>query len=201
MLMLAYHYMPKGSLDARIFCPSEKAALGWNLRYKILFDVSLTKPMPKNLTKDNKLGIILALGIGLLAALVILGVGWWGVAMHRRQVAANDPNILGALKSLHGTPREFSFKELKKATNNFDDKQWLGEGGFGVVGLVSLLKFSRQRRLFSGMVSKSWQMHFHLKRVCGECPNPSKIRASSNLAMGQGGLKRAGFPILLSSVS
>ncbi|OWM68364.1 hypothetical protein CDL15_Pgr004846 [Punica granatum] len=133
--------MPNGSLDARIFCMSEKAALGWNLRYKILSDISLTKPMPtltgtyvelncvqawnltvENLTKDSKLGIILALGIRVPAALVILGVGWWGVAMHRRRVATNDQNILGALKSLTGTPREFSFKELKKATNNFDDK-------------------------------------------------------------------------------
>ncbi|OWM68361.1 probable L-type lectin-domain containing receptor kinase S.5 isoform X2 [Punica granatum] len=87
----------------------------------------------ENLSKDSKLGIILALGIGLPAALVILGVGWWSVAMHRRRVATNDPNILGALKSLPGTPREFSFKELKKATNNFDDEQRLGEGGFGVV--------------------------------------------------------------------
>ncbi|PKI50454.1 hypothetical protein CRG98_029204, partial [Punica granatum] len=92
-----------------------------------------------NLTKDNKLGIILALGIGLPAALVILGVGCWGVAMHRRQVAANDPNILGALKSFPETPREFSFKELKKGTNNFDDKQRLGEGGFGVVYKDTLL--------------------------------------------------------------
>ncbi|PKI32102.1 hypothetical protein CRG98_047506 [Punica granatum] len=41
MLLLVYHYMPNGSLDAHIFCPLEKAALGWNLRYKILSNVSL----------------------------------------------------------------------------------------------------------------------------------------------------------------
>ncbi|OWM68372.1 hypothetical protein CDL15_Pgr004854 [Punica granatum] len=30
-----------GSLEAHILCPPEKAALGWNLRYKILSDVAL----------------------------------------------------------------------------------------------------------------------------------------------------------------
>ncbi|OWM68371.1 hypothetical protein CDL15_Pgr004853 [Punica granatum] len=255
--------MPNGSLDARIFCPSEKGALGWNLRYKILSDVSLTKPMPsepvmsadldisqvvkdesyfgfaastgtyvelncvlawnltvENLTKDNKLGIILALGIGLPAALVILGVGCWGVAMHRRQVAANDPNILGALKSFPETPREFSFKELKKGTNNFDDKQRLGEGGFGVVYKDTLLpkennleiavkKFNRDKikskdDFLVELTIINRLRHKHLVQLLGfvaSGPNPSKIRASGNLAMGWGGLKRAGQPTLLSSVS
>ncbi|KAH0691932.1 hypothetical protein KY285_015880 [Solanum tuberosum] len=45
----------------------------------------------------------------------------------------SQSNILGALKSLPGMPRDFEFKELKKATNNFDEKNKLGEGGFGVV--------------------------------------------------------------------
>ncbi|PKI57085.1 hypothetical protein CRG98_022589 [Punica granatum] len=179
-----------------------------------------TKPMPKNLSKDSKLGIILALGIGLPAALVILGVGWWSVAMHRRRVATNDPNILGALKSLPGTPREFSFKELKKATNNFDDEQRLGEGGFGVVYRgtlppkennleIAVKKFNRDKikskdDFLAELTIINRLRHKHLVQLLGfvaSGPNPSKIRASSNLAMGQGGLKRAGFPTLLSSVS
>ncbi|KAI8540993.1 hypothetical protein RHMOL_Rhmol08G0028200 [Rhododendron molle] len=41
--------------------------------------------------------------------------------------------LLGELKRLPGTPREFQFKDLKKATNNFDEKNKLGQGGFGVV--------------------------------------------------------------------
>ncbi|PKI57087.1 hypothetical protein CRG98_022591 [Punica granatum] len=41
MLLLVYHYMPNGSLDVHILCPPENAALGWNLRYKILSDVAL----------------------------------------------------------------------------------------------------------------------------------------------------------------
>ncbi|KAJ0096442.1 hypothetical protein Patl1_29341 [Pistacia atlantica] len=57
------------------------------------------------------------------------GLGYY---VHKKR-AADDPNILGTLKSLPGTPREFSFRDLKKATNNFDDKHKLGQGGFGVV--------------------------------------------------------------------
>jgi Legume lectin domain/Protein tyrosine and serine/threonine kinase len=52
----------------------------------------------------------------------------------RRKRVKDDPTMLtGKLKSLPGTPREFDFKELKKATNNFDERMKLGQGGFGVV--------------------------------------------------------------------
>ncbi|OWM68362.1 hypothetical protein CDL15_Pgr004844 [Punica granatum] len=165
----------------------------------------------ENLTKDSKLGIIPALGIRVPAALVILGVGWWGVAMHRRRVAANDQNILGALKSLTGTLREFSFKELKKATNNFDDKQRLGEGGFGVVYRgtlppkennleIAVKKFNRDKikskdDFLVELTIINRLRHKHLVQLLGfvaSGPNPSKIRASGNLTMGRGGLKLAG---------
>lgn len=52
----------------------------------------------------------------------------------RRKQIKDDPTMLtGTLKSLPGMPREFDIKELKKATNNFDEKMKLGQGGFGVV--------------------------------------------------------------------
>lgn len=52
----------------------------------------------------------------------------------RRKRVKDDPAMLtGTLRSLPGMPREFDFKELKKATDNFDDKMKLGQGGFGVV--------------------------------------------------------------------
>jgi len=37
------------------------------------------------------------------------------------------------LRSIPGVPKEFDFKELKKGTNNFDEKMKLGQGGYGVV--------------------------------------------------------------------
>lgn len=95
--------------------------LGWNLTVE-------------NLSKGHNITLALTLGIG-LPLVAILAIGLWCLAwvLHRRRAAADDPNILGALKSLPGTPREFKFKELRKATNNFDEKNRLGEGGFGVV--------------------------------------------------------------------
>ena len=43
--------------------------------------------------------------------------------------------ILIALKSLPGVPRKFEYmySNLRKATNNFDEKHKLGQGGYGVV--------------------------------------------------------------------
>ena len=40
MLLLVYEYMPNGSLDKHIFCPEEKAPLGWDLRFKALRGVA-----------------------------------------------------------------------------------------------------------------------------------------------------------------
>lgn len=81
-------------------------------------------------------GLKIGLGVGVpCLVLVLMGIAGLGYYVHKKRVAAaaSGPNILGALKSLPGTPREFSFKELKCATNNFDEKHRLGQGGFGVV--------------------------------------------------------------------
>lgn len=120
--------------------------LMWNLTVEILPDL-------EGSGESNKV-VKIAVGVGAGLTLVLLGLGGLVYyAYKRRRARASDPNILGALKSLPGTPREFSFRELKKATNNFDDKHKLGQGGFGVVyrGLlakennleVAVKKFSR----------------------------------------------------------
>lgn len=51
--------------------------------------------------------------------------------MRRRIEEANEE--FGNLRFLPGMPREFKYKELKGATNNFDESMKLGEGGFGIV--------------------------------------------------------------------
>ncbi|CAL5348679.1 unnamed protein product [Camellia sinensis] len=62
-------------------------------------------------------------GLPVVAVAVAAAVA---VAYYRRRKKRSMPiNILGALKSLPGTPREFEFKDLKKATNNFDEKNKL----------------------------------------------------------------------------
>ncbi|CAO2173379.1 unnamed protein product [Urochloa humidicola] len=37
------------------------------------------------------------------------------------------------IRSMAGGPREFEYREIRKATNNFDEKMKLGQGGYGVV--------------------------------------------------------------------
>ncbi|KAF8029213.1 hypothetical protein BT93_E1776 [Corymbia citriodora subsp. variegata] len=114
--------------------------LGWNMTVE-------------ELPKGTPAGLVIGLAVGIpAAALALAGAAFLGVWLWRRRVAASDPNILGTLKSLPGTPREFKFKDLKRATGNFDERNKLGQGGFGVVykgvlaaenGQVAVKKFSR----------------------------------------------------------
>ena len=45
----------------------------------------------------------------------------------------SDERLAWTLSSLRGTPREFPYEVLKKATENFHVKNQVGQGGFGVV--------------------------------------------------------------------
>ena len=102
--------------------------LKWNLSVEVLPDESNSVGLPWKL-----IAISVVIGVPLL---VLLVAGVTGVVYYLRKnvkVTASDPKLLSTLKRLPGTPREFSFRELKKATDNFDDKHKLGQGGYGVV--------------------------------------------------------------------
>lgn len=88
----------------------------------------------------NANSLRIGLGVGVpLVILLIAGVGgllyYYYIFRKKKREGGSfsDSQILGTLKSLPGTPREFKFQELKKATNNFDEKYKLGQGGYGVV--------------------------------------------------------------------
>ncbi|CAB4288028.1 unnamed protein product [Prunus armeniaca] len=151
--------------------------LRWNLTVENLSGVG---------SEDSKSqGLKIGLGVGVpVVVLLLLGLGGLVYYVHkRRRAAASDPNILGALKSLPGTPREFEFKELKKATNNFDEKHKLGQGGFGVVyrGVlpkenleVAVKKFSRDNLkgkddFLAELTIINRLRHKHLVRLLGWC--------------------------------
>ncbi|KAF2286357.1 hypothetical protein GH714_015366 [Hevea brasiliensis] len=57
---------------------------------------------------------------------------------------AEEQAEFGKLKWLPGMPREFKYKELKKAANNFHESMKLGEGGFGIVYKGVLHEKSRE---------------------------------------------------------
>ncbi|KAM2194253.1 hypothetical protein ACFX1R_028416 [Malus domestica] len=154
--------------------------LKWNLTVELL---------PGGKGGDSNTGLKIGLGVGVgvgvpAAALMLLGLGGLGYYLYkRRKAAASHENILGTLKSLPGTPREFSFKELKKATNNFDERHKLGQGGFGVVyrGVlpkenleVAVKKFSRDNlqgkdNFLAELTIINRLRHKHLVRLLGWC--------------------------------
>ncbi|KAK6241456.1 Protein kinase domain - like 10 [Theobroma cacao] len=103
--------------------------LKWSLDIDIL---------PKG--KDRKwLRIGLGVGVPVATLLVVL---LWAIIVYRRRRKGSDEaaDQFGKLKWLPGMPREFKYKELKNATNNFHESMKLGEGGFGIVykGVVHL---------------------------------------------------------------
>uniref|UniRef100_A0A5B6ZVE4 Putative clade XVI lectin receptor kinase n=1 Tax=Davidia involucrata TaxID=16924 RepID=A0A5B6ZVE4_DAVIN len=139
--------------------------------------------------KHPWLKIVLGAGVPTLVLLLMGAVGL-GCYLRRKRLARFNPNILGALKSLPGTPREFEFKDLKKATNNFDDKNnKLGQGGFGVVYRgwlpnenleVAVKWFSRenikgQDDFLSELTIINRLRHKHLVRLLGWCHKNGKL--------------------------
>lgn len=88
-------------------------------------------PEKKNLTW---LKILAGVGIPILTIAILVGV-WLFVGYRKKRRVSRDEesNVQGTLKRLPGMPREFKYKELKRATHNFHESMVLGNGGFGVV--------------------------------------------------------------------
>ncbi|XP_010030829.2 probable L-type lectin-domain containing receptor kinase S.5, partial [Eucalyptus grandis] len=138
----------------------------------------------EELPKGTPAGLVIGLAVGIpAAALALAGAAALGVWAWRRRAAARDPNILGTLKCLPGMPREFKFRDLKRATGNFDEGNKLGQGGFGVVykGVltaesrrVAVKKFSRDELkskddFLAELTIISRLRHRHLVPLLGWC--------------------------------
>ncbi|KAI8523187.1 hypothetical protein RHMOL_Rhmol13G0054100 [Rhododendron molle] len=121
----------------------------------------------------------ITLAAGILAVVLLAAVA--GYFLQKRWLARSNPHILGALKSLPGTPREFQYKDLFKATNKFDEKRKLGQGGFGVVYKgysanenldVAVKVFTREslkgkHDFLAELTIINWLRHKHLVRLLG----------------------------------
>lgn len=86
----------------------------------------------RNDLKWLKIGV--GVGIPAMVLLALCGLKLGLVYVKERKRASDEESaVLGTLKRLPGIPREFRYKDLKKATNNFHESMKLGQGGFGVV--------------------------------------------------------------------
>ncbi|KAH9610913.1 hypothetical protein KSS87_006589 [Heliosperma pusillum] len=97
--------------------------LSWNLTVEVIGNPNAT------VSAAVYVGVGVAVGLFVLIGGMVSGWYW----KKRKYASRSDPNILGALKSLPGQPREYEFKDLRKATSNFDEKHKLGQGGYGTV--------------------------------------------------------------------
>lgn len=141
--------------------------------------------------KDKKPWIHIALGAGIpgIVLLVVFGV-WLGWCLRKRKLSRTSSDILGKLKSLPGTPREFSYKELNKSTCSFDERNKLGEGGFGMVYRgkltsenkeIAVKRFSRGNLkgqaddFFAELTIINRLRHKHLVPLLGWCHKSMKL--------------------------
>jgi serine/threonine protein kinase len=91
-----------------------------------------------NRRKNKRLGLAVGLGVGgsiLLGGLALILFGFW--KRNRRDVEAEEDLAFDRYMDdefqRETGPKRFSFNELAYATNNFNDEEKLGQGGFGGV--------------------------------------------------------------------
>ncbi|KAI3462021.1 hypothetical protein Pfo_018684 [Paulownia fortunei] len=162
--------------DSQLNC-----VLRWNLTVHHFSDPEKKRP-------QKWLKLVVGAGV---AALVVLLVGAAGIGyhFHKQRAASSNSNLVGTLKCLPGMPREFKFRDLKKATSSFDEKNKLGQGGFGVVYRGVLVKenmeiavkcFSRgsikgQHDFLAELTIINRLRHKHLVRLLGWCHKNGKL--------------------------
>ncbi|KAK1269178.1 L-type lectin-domain containing receptor kinase IX.1 [Acorus gramineus] len=84
-----------------------------------------------NSRKKSRVGVIVGSAIG---AGAFVGVIWFSVWKNKTQRAGDDIDLSMDHEFAKGTgPKRFTYRELRRATNGFDESGKLGEGGFGAV--------------------------------------------------------------------
>lgn len=138
--------------------------------------------------KQKWMKIVVGVGVPALV-LLLMGAAWYGYCLHKQHVSNSKRSLVGALKSLPGTPREFRYRDLKKATHRFDEKNKLGEGGYGVVyrGLlakedldIAVKCFSRgsiegEDDFLAELTIINRLRHKHLVKLLGWCHKNGKL--------------------------
>lgn len=149
------------------------AVLRWNLTVHHFAD-------PK-IKLDKSVKIMRAAVKAVLGVFMVVLLVGFGYRFYKRRTAS-DNSLAVALRRLPGTPMEFEFKDLKKATNGFDEKNKLGQGGFGMVyrGVLvqekmeiavkwfSMESVKRQRDFLAELTIINRLRHKHLVKLLGK---------------------------------
>jgi hypothetical protein len=83
--------------------------------------------------ESDLISLKIGLGVGVPAGVILLVL--CGVAYVKKQRRTDEEPIFfdKSLSWLPEMPKEFKYKDIKKATNNFHESMRLGKGGFGIV--------------------------------------------------------------------
>nr|XP_043638615.1 probable L-type lectin-domain containing receptor kinase S.5 [Erigeron canadensis] len=157
----------------------------------IQWNISVNFNLPRR--KSHTPRILVSVGISLLVLGLIASATTIGYYFYKKRLLIRfQSNILSRLRALPGMPKEYEFQELKKATNNFDDKMKLGQGGYGVVykGVVqednnktvevAVKWFSRESLkgeddFLAELTIINRLRHKHLVRLLGWCHKNGKL--------------------------
>lgn len=153
-------------IDLRDFLPEYvrigfSAATGQWIEIHNILSWSFNSNLESGNGKNIKVGLGVGLSVGFCSLSCFVCVLWFTLWRKRKRVlnkGKRDNNITGLDYSIdddefeRGTgPKRFTYKQLSNATNGFDEKGKLGEGGFGGV--------------YKGLLSKKTKMEVAVKRV------------------------------------
>ncbi|KAH9627208.1 hypothetical protein KSS87_020754 [Heliosperma pusillum] len=116
----------------------------------------------------------------LVIAIIGLGIWWW---YRRNRQIFFDVNEQYDPETCLGHLKRYSFKELRSATNHFNSKNILGQGGFGIVfkgtlndGTLVAVKRLKDYNITAGEIQFQTEVetiglavHRNLLRLCGFC--------------------------------
>ncbi|KAF7128195.1 hypothetical protein RHSIM_Rhsim11G0140600 [Rhododendron simsii] len=127
------------TIDLRDYLP-EWVTFGFSAATGRLFEKNTIKSWefsssyqrPKKLSPKGVVGLVVGSGV-LVGGLVLVGFGLWRKRRAKEEDESEVDKLMENEFQSGAGPKKFSYSQLSQATNNFEEEQKLGEGGFGGV--------------------------------------------------------------------